>query len=97
MAKLVPLNDNVVVKPVPKETMTASGIVIPNAGDEKPEEGEVVAVGPGKKNDDGSRTQMDLNVGEKVMFKKYAPDEFEIDGDKLLVLREDSIIAKVEE
>lgn len=95
MANLVPMADRLVVKPLPKETTTASGIVLPNSGNEKPEEGEVVAVGPGRMKEDGSRATMDLKVGDKVIFKKYAPDEFEIDGEKVLVLSESDVLAKI--
>ncbi len=95
MSKLVPLNDNLVVEPMAKETQTASGFYIPDTKDAKPESGIVIAVGPGRKNDDGSNTPMDLKEGDKVMFKKYAPDEFEVGGKKVLVLRESDVIAKI--
>ena len=95
MTKLVPLSDNVVVEPSVVETQTASGFYIPDKSDTKPETGVVVAVGPGRKNDDGTLTLMDLVVGDKVMFKKYAPDEFEMEGKKVLVLRESDVIAKI--
>ena len=96
MSNIVPLSDNIVVKPITKEAQTASGIYIPDtASKEKPQEGEVVAVGPGRRADDGSVIAMEVAVGDKVMFKKYAPDEFEINGDKVLVLRESDVIAKI--
>ncbi len=96
MTNLVPLQDYVVVKAVEAETTTASGIVIPDtASKEKPQKGEVVAVGPGKIKDDGSRAPMDVKAGDIVMFKKYAPDELEVDGGKVLVLSEADIIAKL--
>ncbi len=95
MSKLLPLSDHLVVEPMPKETQTASGFYIPDTKESKPESGTVIAVGPGRKNDDGTILAIDLQVGDKVMFKKYAPDEFEIDGKKLLVLRESDVIAKL--
>lgn len=97
MSKLIPLSDFIVVKPHKEEEQTESGIYIPStASKEKPQEGEVVAAGPGRKNEDGSRQAMDLQVGDVVMFKKYAPDEFKKDGEALLVLRETDVIAKVQ-
>jgi chaperonin GroES len=95
MTKLVPLNDHLVVEPTPKETQTASGFFIPDNKEGKPESGTVVAVGPGKRKDDGTVAPMDIQVGDKVLFKKYAPDEFEIDGKKVLVLSENDVLAKL--
>jgi chaperonin GroES len=95
MTKLVPLSDHLVVEPTPKETQTASGFFIPDTKEGKPESGMVVAVGPGKKRDDGVVVALDIQVGDKVLFKKYAPDEFEIDGKKVLVLSENDVLAKV--
>jgi chaperonin GroES len=97
MSKLIPLSDFIVVKPLGGEDQTASGIYIPaTASKEKPQEGEIIAAGPGRKNEDGSRQPMDLEVGDIVMFKKYAPDEFKKDGQDLLVLRETDVIAKLQ-
>lgn len=97
MAKLTPLNDNVIVKAFSKEEVTASGIVLPETAiKEKPQEGEVIAVGPGKLNNEGQRVPVGIEVGKKVLFKKYSPDEFEIDKIEYLVLRADDIIAIVE-
>ncbi len=96
MSNLMPLGDNLVVEPTTKEAQTASGIYIPDtASKEKPQEGVVVAVGPGRKADDGSVIAMEVAVGDKVLFKKYAPDEFEVEGKKVLVLRESDVIAKI--
>ena len=95
MSNLIPLGDHLVVKPMAKEKQTASGIFIPDTSEKKPESGEVVAVGPGKKNKDGSIVAMDVKVGDKVLFKKYAPDEFEIEGEKLLILSENDVLAKL--
>lgn len=94
MASIVPLGDHVVVKAVEEEVANAAGILLPKK-EEKPQKGLVVAVGPGKMKDDGSRAALDVQVGDTVLFKKYAPDEFEIDGQKVLVLTENDILAKV--
>lgn len=94
---LRPLNDRLIVKALPKEEVTASGIIIPDTVDkERPEQGEVIAVGPGKLKDDGTRVPMSIKAGEKVMFKKYAPDEVKIDNEEYLVLSEYDILAVVE-
>ncbi|MFH1145995.1 MAG: co-chaperone GroES [bacterium] len=94
--KLKPLADNVIVKPIAKEDITKSGIVLPDTGSEKPEEGEVVAVGTGKVLENGSRQQMEIKVGQKVFFRKYAPTEVKVDGEKYFVLSESDIFAVVE-
>jgi len=96
MANLVPLGEKVIVKPLLKESTTASGIVLTTGGEEKAQEGEVIAVGPGRLLDDGGRGEMGLQVGDKVLFNKYAIDEFDIDGEKVLVINESSILAKFE-
>lgn len=91
-----PLADRVLVKTV-TETETASGIVIPDTVDkERPEKGEVIAVGPGKLMKDGSRSQMEVKVGDTVVFKKYGPDEVKDGNEKLLVIEESDIIAVIE-
>ena len=91
--KIKPLGDKVVVKPISQEEITKSGIVLPDTADkERPEQGEIVAVGPGKFLDNGQRANMNVAVGQKVLFKKYSPDEFKIDGEELLVLSEGDII-----
>ena len=93
MPNIEPLNDKVVVKPLSQEEVTASGIVIPDTVDkEKPMEGEVIAVGPGKLDESGNRSAMSVKPGDKVLFTKYAPDEVEIDGAEYLVLEEDKIL-----
>lgn len=93
MSKLVPLGDNVIVKPIEAETVTASGIVIPDtASKEKPKRGEVIAVGPGKLID-GQRAAMDVNVGDVVIFREYAPTDIKIDGEMIYVLGIDSLLA----
>ena len=95
--KLKPLYDNVVVKPLTQEEITKSGIVLPDTVDkEKPEKGEVVAAGEGRILDNGNRSPMNVKVGDKIMFKKYSPDEFKVDGEEYLVLSERDILAILE-
>ena len=95
--KLKPLHDNVVVKPSSVEEMTKSGIVLPEtASKERPERGEVVAVGPGKRLDNGEIAPISLKVGDKVMFKKYSPDEIKIDNEEYLLISESDILAILE-
>ena len=93
--KLRPLHDRVIVKRIDSETKTASGIVIPDNAAEKPDQGEVLAVGPGKRNDDGKVSPVDLKVGDKVLFGKYSGTTVKVDGDELLVMREEDIMAVV--
>lgn len=93
---LRPLGDRVIVKPVAKEDKTQGGIILPDTKEERADHGEVIAVGPGKLLENGTRSTMNVNIGDKVMFKKYAPDEFKVDGDTLLVLSESDLIAVVE-
>ncbi|HEV2239217.1 MAG TPA: co-chaperone GroES [Ktedonobacterales bacterium] len=88
-----PVGDRVVVKPAGKEEVTKSGIVIPDTAKEKPQEGEVIAVGAGKLLDSGERGAMEVKVGDKVLFAKYGGTEFKLEGDDLLVLRESDILA----
>jgi chaperonin GroES len=92
---LQPLGDRVLVRPLKAEEVRASGIVIPDTAKEKPQEGEVLAVGPGKRDDDGERIPMDVKVGDKVLYSKYGGDEFTIDGEELKVLGEHDILAIV--
>ncbi len=95
--KLKPLHDHVVVKPITEDEVTKAGIVLPDTVDkEKPEKGEVVAVGPGKIMDNGQRAEMSVNIGDKVMFKKYSPDEIKVDGEEYLVITDSDIIATLE-
>ncbi len=94
---LKPLSNRVILEPVEDETRTKSGIVIPDTAEkEKPVKGKVLATGPGKLNDKGERVQMSVKVGDVVLFKKYGPDEIEIDGKKYLVGDEDDILAIIE-
>ena len=93
-ANLQPLADRVLVKPIEKEEMTKSGIYLPDTAKEKPQEGEVLAVGPGKISDDGKRIEMDLKVGDIVIYAKYGGTEIKVDDEELMVLRESDILAK---
>ena len=94
--KLRPLGDRVVIEPTPREEMTKSGIVLPDTAKEKPQEGTIVAVGPGKTLDDGKRESMDVKSGDKVLYAKYAGTEFKIDGEELLIVSQKDILAIVE-
>ena len=94
---LKPLNDHVIVKPTSQEEKTASGIILPDTvNKEKPEQGEVISIGPGKMLDNGQRSPMSVQVGNKVIFKKYSPDEVKADGQEYLVLREEDILAIIQ-
>ena len=93
-AKLQPLADRVLVKPIEKEEKTKSGIYLPDTAKEKPQEGEIIAVGPGKMTDDGTRIPMDLKVGDRVIYAKYGGTEIKVDDVELIILRESDILAK---
>jgi chaperonin GroES len=93
-AKLQPLADRLVVKPVEKEEKTKSGIILPDTAKEKPQEGEVVAVGPGRMTDEGKRIPMDLKVGDRVIYSKYGGSEIKIDDVEMIILRESDVLAK---
>ncbi|HEX8941248.1 MAG TPA: co-chaperone GroES [Candidatus Limnocylindrales bacterium] len=93
--KLRPLGDRVVVRPTGREEMTKSGIVLPDTAKEKPQEGEIIAVGPGKF-DEGKREPMDVSVGQKVLYAKYAGTEFKVEGEELLIISQKDILAIVE-
>ncbi len=90
-----PLGERVVIKPTEREATTKSGIVLPDTAKEKPQEGEVVAVGPGRVNDDGKRVPMELKSGDKVLYSKYAGTEYKDGDDEYLILRESDILAKI--
>jgi len=92
--KLQPLADRVVVKPLPKEEKTKSGIYIPDTAKERPQEGEIIAVGPGRITDDGKRIAMDLKIGDRVIYAKYGGSEIKIEDQDLVILRESDILAK---
>ena len=93
--KLQPLGDRVVVKPTPREEMTKSGIVLPDTAKEKPQEGKILAVGPGAFDNDGKRIAMDVKVGQKVLYGKYAGTEFKLDDEELLIVSQKDILAIV--
>ena len=92
---LKPLGDRVIVKPSEKEAMTKSGIVLPDTASEKPQEGSVLAVGPGRVLDNGKRIEMDVKAGDKVLFAKYAGTEVKLDGEDYLVIRETDLLAVI--
>ncbi len=94
--KLRPLQDRILVKRVEEETKTAGGIFIPETAKEKPQRGEIIAVGNGKKTEDGKVIPIDLKVGEKVLFGKYAGTEIKIEGEEFLIMREDDILGVME-
>lgn len=94
--KIRPLHDRVVVKRMEEESTSPGGIVIPDSAAEKPIKGEIIAVGNGKVTDSGELRALDLNVGDKVLFGKYSGTEVKVDGDELLVMREDDIMAVIE-
>ncbi len=91
-----PMHDNVLVKPITEDEVTKSGIVLPDTVDkERPEKGEVIAIGPGKLMDNGTRAPMSVKAGDKVMFKKYSPDEIKVDKDEYLIISEKDILAVI--
>ena len=92
--KLAPLADRLVVKPIEREEVTKGGIFLPDTAKEKPQEGEVLAVGPGRLSDDGKRIAMDVKVGDIVLYAKYGGTEIKIDDEELMILRESDILAK---
>ncbi len=94
--KIRPLHDRVIVKRIEEERKTASGIVIPDTAAEKPDQGEVVAVGNGKKNEDGKVSPLDVKVGDRVLFGKYCGQTVKVEGEELLVMREEDIMGVVE-
>ena len=94
--KLRPLGDRVVIEPIPREDMTKSGIVLPDTAKEKPQEGKVIAVGPGAFDNDGKRITIDVSTGDKVLYAKYAGTEFKLDGEDLLIVAAKDILAIVE-
>lgn len=91
-----PLNDRLLVQRLEAETTTASGIIIPDSAKEKPAEGKVVAVGPGKANDKGERIALQVQVGDRVLFSKYGGTDVKLDGEDYLIMREDDILGVVE-
>jgi len=94
MAKIEPLGDRVVIKPMPKEEVSKGGIVLPDTAKEKPQEGEIIAVGPGRLSEEGKRIAMEIKVGDKVIYSKYAGTEFKLEDQELVIMRESDILAK---
>jgi chaperonin GroES len=93
---LKPLGDRLVVRPTPREEMTKSGIVLPDTAKERPQEGTILSIGPGRTLDDGSREAMDVEVGQKILFQKYAGTEFKLDEEELLILSQKDVLAVIE-
>ena len=94
--KLKPLGGRVIVEPIEQDDMTAGGIILPETAKEKPQEGKILAAGPGERDEDGERIPMEVQVGDKVLYAKYSGTEVKMDGKKLLILRESDILAVVE-
>ena len=94
--KLKPLGGRVIVEPIEQEEMTACGIILPETAKEKPQEGKILAAGPGDRDDAGNRIAMEVKVGDKVLYAKYSGTEVKVEGKKLLILRESDILAIVE-
>jgi chaperonin GroES len=94
--KLIPLADKLVIKPVVQEEVLSSGIVIPDTAKEKPQQGEIIAVGPGKLDDAGKRIPMDLKAGDRVLYAKYSGQEVKIDQEEVIVLSEKDVLCKVQ-
>jgi chaperonin GroES len=94
--KIRPLNDRVIVQRIAEEEVTKGGIIIPDSAKEKPQEGKVVAVGTGKVLENGTKLPMDVKVGDKILFGKYAGTEIKIEGEELLMMREDDILGVIE-
>jgi chaperonin GroES len=92
--KLQPLGDRIVVKPIEREEVTKGGIVLPDTAKEKPQEGEVLAVGPGRLSEDGTRIAMDVKVGDIVIYARYGGTEYKVDDKEVIILREGDILAK---
>ena len=94
--KIKPLSDNLLVEPLQKETTLPSGIVIPDTAKEKPQEGKVIAVGPGKRDSDGNRIPLEVKTGDVVMFKKWGGTDIKVEGKDMLLVKEEDILAIVE-
>jgi chaperonin GroES len=94
MAKIEPLGDRVVIKPTPKEEVSKGGIVLPDTAKEKPQEGKIIAVGPGRLTEEGNRIAMEVKKGDKVIYSKYAGTEFKLGDEELVIMREGDILAK---
>ncbi len=94
--KIKPLHDRVIVKRIEEDTTTAGGIIIPDSAKEKPQEGEIIAVGEGKYKEDGTRQSLDVKEGDRVLFGKYSGSEITLDGEEYLMMREDEILGIIE-
>ena len=94
-AKFAPLGERIIIKPIEQEQTTRGGIYLPDTAKEKPQEGEVVAVGPGRATDEGSRIPMELGVGDRVIYSKFAGTEYKDGDDEYLILRESDVLAKI--
>jgi chaperonin GroES len=94
MTKLQPLGDHILVRPIKREEVTKGGIVLPDTAKEKPQEGEVIAVGPGRLTDDGKRMEMEVKKGDKIIYAKYAGTEIKLDDEELLIMRDSDVLAK---
>jgi len=97
VASFRPLHDRVLVKRVKEEEKTRGGIIIPETAQEKPQEGEVVAVGPGARDEDGERIELDVKVGDRILFGKWSGTEVKVDGEELLIMKESDIMGVIEE
>ena len=95
--KVRPLNDRILVKRLAEETKTAGGLFIPDSAKEKPSRGEIIAVGHGKLDNDGKRVPLEVKAGEKILFGKYAGTEIKLDGEEHIILREDDVLAVIED
>jgi len=95
-SKLIPLADKIVLRPIIQEEVLSSGIVIPDTAKEKPQQGEVVAVGPGRRDDDGKVVPMEVIVGDRVLYAKYTGQEIKIENEELIVLSERDLLCKVQ-
>ena len=95
MSKIRPLHDRLVIKRIEEKETIKGGIIIPDSAKEKPQEGEVIAVGNGKVLDNGTKVPMDVKVGDKILFGKYSGTDIKIDGEEVLILREDEVLAVV--
>jgi chaperonin GroES len=95
-SKLIPLSDKLVLKPIVQEEVLSSGIVIPDTAKEKPNQGEVVAAGPGRRDDDGKIIPMEIAVGDRVLYAKYTGQEIKVENEEYIVLKETDILCKVE-
>jgi chaperonin GroES len=93
--QLEPLGDRIVVRPIKREETTKGGIILPDTAKEKPQEGEVIAVGPGRLTEDGNRIEMEVRKSDKVIYARYAGTEIKLDDEELLILRESDVLAKV--